>query len=198
MSRPVTASSVRSVCVFCSSSSAVPHVFFEAADELGAELARRDLTLVYGGATVGLMGAVASEVRRNGGRVVGVIPGFMREREIANKDADELVVTGTMRERKEAMEQRADAFIAMPGGFGTLEEILEIITLRLLGRHQKPIVFLDTAGFYRPLLALFEELYEARFAKPESRDFYRVALTPAEALDHIVGHAPSVAPTKWL
>ena len=121
-------------------------------------------------------------------RVIGVIPRFMREREIAYEAADELIATETMRERKEEMEKRADAFIALPGGFGTLEEILEVLTLRQLGRHSKPIAFLDTANFYRPLVAMFEHLYENKFAKPDYRRFYHIAETPADALEYFTNH----------
>jgi len=181
---------IKAVCVYSSSSNAVPKIFFDAAEELGGLLAERRISLVYGGACIGLMGAVARAVHRGGGHVIGVIPGFMRKHEIAYEAADELIATETMRERKAEMEKRADAFVALPGGFGTLEEILEILTLRQLGRHHKPIAFLDTQGFYRPLVAMFEHLYENRFAKPISRDNYHIARTPADALDYIASHAP--------
>ncbi len=176
------------ICVYSSSSNAVPKIFFDAAEELGELLAQRKIVLVYGGANVGLMGALARSVHRHGGRVIGVIPRFMREREIAYEAADELIATETMRERKEEMEKRADAFIALPGGFGTLEEILEVLTLRQLGRHSKPIAFLDTANFYRPLVAMFEHLYENKFAKPDYRRFYHIAETPADALEYFTNH----------
>lgn len=180
---------LRAVCVYSSSSNSVPKPFFDAAEELGELLALRKISLVYGGASIGLMGAVARSVHRHGGHVVGVIPKFMREREIAYEAADELIATETMRERKEEMERRADAFVALPGGFGTLEEILEVLTLRQLGRHHKPIAFLDTQNFYRPLIQLFDQLYEHRFAKPAAREHYHVAETPAGILDYFARHS---------
>ncbi|MFA6547179.1 MAG: TIGR00730 family Rossman fold protein, partial [Limisphaerales bacterium] len=116
---------MKSICVYCSSSSAVDARYVEAAVEFGTHLGRRGLTLVYGGASVGLMGQLAQAVHRGGGRVLGVIPQSLRDREIAYEAADELVVTRDLRERKAVMESRADAFVALPGGFGTLEEVLE-------------------------------------------------------------------------
>ena len=123
---------IRSVCVYSSSSDAVAPQFVEAAEALGAALAKRQMTLVFGGGRVGLMGVVARAVHQHGGQVIGVIPDFMRSREIAYEEADELIFTKTMRERKAIMEDRSDAFMTLPGGFGTLEEILEIITLKQL------------------------------------------------------------------
>ncbi len=191
-------SEIKTVCVYCSSSGAVPKPFFAAAEGLGELLARRGLALVYGGAHVGLMGALARSVHRHGGRVIGVIPRFMHEREIAYEAADEVMITETMHERKHAMEKRADAFVALPGGFGTLEETLEVLTLRQLDRHRKPIVFLNTAGFYDPLLALFERIYADQFAKSEYRQFYHVAATPADALDYLTAYVPPLSVSKWL
>lgn len=191
-------SEIKTVCVYCSSSNSVPKPFFDAAEELGGLLAKRQLTLVYGGANVGLMGVLAKSVHLHGGRVVGVIPTFMRECGIVYEAADERIVTETMRERKDVMERRADAFVALPGGFGTLEEILEVLTLRQLGRHHKPIVFLDTAGFFQPLLKLFEQIYADKFAKPEYRQFYNVAETPADALNYLAAFTPPPTVSKWL
>jgi uncharacterized protein (TIGR00730 family) len=178
-----------SVCVYCSSSSAIAPHFAEAAVELGTLLGRQGLALVYGGASVGLMGVLAQAVQRHGGRVIGFIPQSLRDREIAYEAADELVVTRDLRERKALMESRADAFVALPGGFGTLEEVLEILTLKQLRAHQKPVVFLNTAGFYDPLLAVFEQLREQRFARPESRQAYHVVAEPAEAIQWL-RHGP--------
>ena len=131
--------------------------------------------LVWGGATVGLMGEVARAARVAGGRTIGVIPEALRAVEIADHAADELVVTADMLTRKGELARRADAFVALPGGFGTLEELLEQLTGRLLGFHDKPIVLVDVGGFWQPLLELFEHLYRERFARPESRGAYTVA-----------------------
>lgn len=190
--------SLKAVCVYSSSSNAVPREFFAAAEEFGELLARRKVSLVYGGATVGLMGVLAKSVHRHGGHVIGVIPKFMREREIAYEAADELILTDDLRERKAIMESRADAFVALPGGFGTLEEILEILTLRQLQSHQKPVAFLNTGGFFDPLLQMFERLYEHQFTKVEYRHYYHVAAKPGEVLEHFANHKPQSAVSKWL
>lgn len=188
---------MKAVCVYCSSSSAIDPHYVEAAEQLGALLGQRRMTLVYGGASVGLMGRLAQAVHRAGGRVLGVIPQSLRDREIAYEAADELIVTRDLRERKAIMETRADAFVALPGGFGTLEEVLEVLTLKQLRSHQKPIVFLNTAGFYDRLLAVFEQLYEQRFTKADYRHFYHVAAHPPEVLHHLDHARPVPEVSKW-
>jgi len=187
----------QSICVFSSSSEAVAPEFFQVAAHLGAGLARRRFTLLYGGGRVGLMGALARSVHQHGGRVVGVIPGFLREREIAYEAADELIVTRDLRERKAVLEARADAFIALPGGFGTLEEILEILTLKQLQQHNKPVVFLNTGGFFDPLLEFFNRLYDGRFAKEAYRQLYHAATGPDEAFAYVERYQPAPAVSKW-
>lgn len=151
------------ICVYCSASDQIAPQFFEVARELGSLIARRGDTLVYGGASVGLMGCVAEAVQADGGHVVGVIPERLVAREIAYKHADELLVTADMRERKAAMENRADAFFALPGGLGTLEEITEIMNLRKLGYTDKPLVLLNIDGFYDPLVVLLDHMIKGRF-----------------------------------
>ncbi|MDD2708513.1 MAG: TIGR00730 family Rossman fold protein [Verrucomicrobiae bacterium] len=188
---------IRSVCVYSASSNAIDPAFFSAADELGALLAAKKWTLVFGGGKVGLMGEVARAVHRAGGRVVGVIPESLKKKEIAYDMADELVVTRTMRERKAIMDERADAFIALPGGFGTLEEIIEALTLKLLRYHRKPVVFLNTNGFYDPLLTLFDHIYEHRFAKAECRALYHVCRQPKEAVWYLEQYVPPPSDRKW-
>jgi uncharacterized protein (TIGR00730 family) len=171
------------VCVYCSSSGAVapPHVL--AARTFGSGLAARGHGLVWGGARVGLMGQVAAAARAGGASTIGVIPESMMGREIADHDATELIVTPDMGTRKAEMAKRSDAFVALPGGFGTLEELLEQLTLRSLRFHDKPLVLVDVEGFWRPLLDLFEHLYEEQFARPESRDAYVVVDGPEAALE---------------
>lgn len=188
---------IRSVCVFSSSSDAVASHYMEAASALGALLAEQKLTLVYGGGKVGLMGAVARAVHANGGKVIGVIPHYLRKKEVAYEQADELIVTKCLRERKAIMEERADAFVALPGGFGTLEEILEILTLKQLEAHGKPVVFLNTNGFFEPLLAMFERLYHERFTKRDYRGHYHIAEAPSEVLAHFDGYRPPPKVHKW-
>ena len=188
---------IRSVCVYSSSSDAVAPPYVAAAEALGAALARSDVTLVFGGGRVGLMGVVARAVHQNGGRVIGVIPDFMRSKEIAYEEADELVITKTMRERKAIMEERSDAFVTLPGGFGTLEEILEIITLKQLETHSKPVVLLNTRGFFNPLLVMFEQLYREGFTKEHYRGHYHVAAEPEAALHHLENYQPPPRVQKW-
>lgn len=188
---------IRSVCVYSSSSDAVAPQFVEAAEALGAALAKRQMTLVFGGGCVGLMGVVARAVHQHGGQVIGVIPEFMRSREIAYEESNELIVTKTMRERKAIMEERSDAFVTLPGGFGTLEEILEIITLKQLETHSKPVVLLNTRGFFDPLLAMFEQLYRERFTKEHYRGHYHVAAEPEAALLHLENYQPPPRVQKW-
>jgi len=144
------------LCVYCSSSDRLDPKYTAAAEQLGHELVARGFGLVYGVGKTGLMGAVARAVKARGGRVVGVIPEFMKARELAYDEADELVTVVTMRERKLLMEARADAFVALPGGFGTLEEIMEILTLRQLDVVRKPCVFFNQDGFYDDLLQTVE------------------------------------------
>lgn len=170
------------VCVFAGSADDVRPAYVAAARRLGEGLARAGLTLVYGGGRVGLMGAAAEAARAAGGRVVGVIPRVLVAREIADEAADELIVTDDLRQRKALMEQRAQAFVALPGGFGTLEEVFEVLTLRHLGLHAKPVVLLDVDGFYRPLRALFDHIIREGFARPDRRRLYRFAADADEAL----------------
>ena len=188
---------VRSVCVFSSSSDAVAPHYVDAASALGALLARERLTLVYGGGKVGLMGAVARAVHANGGKVIGVIPQYLRKKEVTYEESDELIVTKDLRERKAVMEERADAFVALPGGFGTLEEILEILTLKQLEAHGKPVVFLNTNGFFAPLLAMFDRLYEERFTKRDYSGHYHIATSPEGVLAHFDDYQPPPKVHKW-
>ncbi|MBI2926966.1 MAG: TIGR00730 family Rossman fold protein [Verrucomicrobia bacterium] len=186
-----------SICVFCSSSGAVAANFFEATRELGALIGQRRMTLVYGGGNIGLMGVLAKSVHKHGGRVVGVIPQFMRDKGLAYDAADELIVPRDLRARKAIMEERAEAFCALPGGLGTLEEILEMLTLKQLEQHTKPIVFVNTDGFFDPLLHLFDQFYEQRFAKPESRRHFHVAAQPQEVFAHLDCYQPPRTTGKW-
>jgi len=170
------------VCVYCASSNHVDPLYFDDARALGRLLAEAGHPLVYGGGKVGLMGEVARAIHAHGGKVIGVIPSTMTGVEIAYHDADELIITDTMRQRKQIMEDRADAFITLPGGFGTLEEISEMIVGRLLGFHDKPIVLLNSHGFYDPLLTLFDHFIKHRFAKPEHLGAFTVVDTPEAAV----------------
>lgn len=159
-------------------------------------MAARGWALVYGGGNTGSMGAVAKGVKAGGGRVVGIIPEFMKAKELAFAEADELVTVETMRDRKRMMEERADAFLTLPGGWGTLEEILEILVLRQLDRTRKPCVILNQGGFYDDLLKLFERMVAERFNKPGNLGLYTAVTDIPGAMEALA--APSlVADTKW-
>ncbi len=188
---------LKSLCVFCSSSDAVNPVHFQVAEELGLVLCHRNITLIYGGTTVGLMGKLANTVKQNGGKVIGVIPQSIQSKGIAHPTLDELIVTKDLRERKSIMEERADGFIALPGGFGTLEETIEILTLKQLQLHSKPVIFLNINGFYDPLVELFEHIFREKFAKPSTRDLYYIAPDVKSTFSYLDNYQPSSIPTKW-
>jgi len=173
------------ICVYCASSSAVDQEYLRAAQELGRLLGSRGHSLVYGGGRIGLMGELARAVKGAGGRVVGVIPRSMVELGLAYEQADRMVVTEALAERKAYMEQHADAFVALPGGLGTLEELIQVITLKQLGRLSAAIVLLNVAGFYDHLLAHLERICRLRFAGPECRRLYQVVASPSEALEYV-------------
>jgi uncharacterized protein (TIGR00730 family) len=185
------------LCVCCSSSDVIEPVYFEAAKELGTALASRGDVLIYGGTNMGLMGTVARSAHQQGGRVVGIIPGFMATRGLAYAPADELILTRDMRERKALMESRSDAFIGLPGGFGTLEEMLEMITLKQLQQHTKPIVFLNIAGFYDPLAELFRHVHTHRFAKSYADSLYHFSPTIADAFSYLDSYEAPRLELKW-
>jgi cytokinin riboside 5'-monophosphate phosphoribohydrolase len=187
----------KSLCVYCASSGMVKPLYFEAAAELGRTIAGRGYELIYGGTNVGLMGVVARTVQQGGGRVVGVIPEALVARGIAYEGADELIVTRDMRDRKAVMAERAGAFVALPGGFGTLEELLETITQKQLRYHNKPIVLMNTAGFYDKLIEVFEAFYESSFAKPAYRELYHLAGEPGAVMSYLDSYVPHEVVAKW-
>lgn len=186
---------MKRVCVYCSSSDRVPPVYQEAARALAREITAAGLDLVYGGAAVGLMGLVAAGVKEGGGHVVGIIPEKLAS--LGWKGCDEIVVTPDMRSRKQKMEELADGFIALPGGFGTLEEILEIITLKQLLYHTKPIVLLDTAGFYQDLVHLFSRIFSDGFSRSEFADYYHLASEAKDAIRYLLDYQPPQPIAKW-
>jgi uncharacterized protein (TIGR00730 family) len=185
---------VESVCVFCGSSSAVDPAYLRAAAALGRALAEAGLRLVYGGGGVGLMGACARAAHEAGGRVLGVIPDFLVGREHALETIEHVVVAN-MHERKMMMFERSDAFVVLPGGVGTLEEVVELLSWRRLGLHAKPVVFHNPAGFWRPLFDLFQHTVEAKFTPPE----FMQAWTAVERIEDVVpvllAAEPDLAPT---
>lgn len=173
------------VCVFCSSSARIDRATVELAAAVGTELARRGHTLVSGGGSVSCMGAVARAARAGGARTVGVIPRVLVDLEVADHDADELVVTPDMRTRKGVMDARSDAFLTLPGGLGTLEELLEIWVSRTLAMHGKPVVVLDPDGLYDPLRAQVDLLVERGFVRPGARDAVHWVREVGQAFDLI-------------
>jgi uncharacterized protein (TIGR00730 family) len=189
--------SMTSVCVFCGSAGGADPTFAAAAREVGAELARRGLVLVYGGGRVGLMGEVATAALAAGGRVVGVIPRALGTKEIAFAEATELIVVESMHARKALMADRADAFVALPGGFGTLDELFEILTWAQLRIHQKPVALLNVAGFFTPLLAWLDYVVAAGLLKLKHRELLIVADTVPGLLDRLAAFTPPPAVRKW-
>jgi uncharacterized protein (TIGR00730 family) len=159
----------RSVCAFCASSDGVNPIYLEAAKALGQTVAKRGWQLVYGGADVGLMGAMADAALAAGGSVTGVIPRALVDREFAHRGLTELIETGSMHERKAEMERRADAFLVLPGGLGTLDEMCEMLTWSLLGIHQKPIVLVNTAGYWDAFLGMLDAAVNAGFLRSTHR-----------------------------
>ena len=157
---------IRSACVFCGSGSGKNPIFAEGAQRLGRDLAEAGIRLVYGGGSLGLMGETARAVLANGGEVTGIIPAFLSDREKMLKDVQELIVTDDMHERKALMFEKSEAIIALPGGIGTLEELVEQLTWSQLGQHTKPIIVADLAGYWSPLLQLFEQMRDETFIRP--------------------------------
>ena len=185
------------VCVFCGSSAGVDGVYVDAARDLGRLLARRGVTLVYGGARVGGMGAMADSALDDGGRVVGVMPRPLWSREVGHTGLTELLVVDTMHERKALMAERSDAFVALPGGAGTLEELFEMWTWAQLGIHTKPVALLNVGGFFDPLLAMVEHLVTQGFVRPAHRAMLVVEEQPDRLLARLAAYeAP--ATTRWL
>lgn len=171
-----------SICVFCSASTRIDDAFLDLARDLGAELAARGHGLVTGGGSVSCMGAVARAARAGGARTIGVIPAALQDLELADDEADELIVVPDMRTRKAEMDRRADAFLAMPGGLGTLEELLEIWVARTLKMHQKPVVVLDPTLLFAPLREQVDVLVAGGFVRASARDALEWTTTPADAV----------------
>jgi uncharacterized protein (TIGR00730 family) len=186
-------SKIRNICVYCGSALGSDPRFQEAADTLGALMAAADIGLVFGGGEDGLMGRVAHAVLGNGGRVVGVIPTFLVKREHALREAQELIVVDNMHQRKQLMFERADAFIALPGGIGTLEELVEQLTWVQLARHAKPVLIADIAGFWRPLLSLFAHMHNLGFIREGFDVRYLVAEKIEDALPMLESAASRAA-----
>ncbi|MGO9246176.1 MAG: TIGR00730 family Rossman fold protein [Verrucomicrobiia bacterium] len=186
-----------SICVYCGSSPGNDPAFLRAAREVGTLLAKRGITLVYGGGNTGLMGVVADAVLAAGGRVVGVIPGHLVQKEVGHNGLTEQHVVATMHERKGKMATLADGFLALPGGVGTLEEIIEVFVWMQLGLHAKPCALLNVNGYYDPLIKFLTRMTESRFLRAEQLSQLIVAREPSEALDRLQSFTPTTV-EKWM
>ncbi|MBQ8684226.1 MAG: TIGR00730 family Rossman fold protein [Clostridia bacterium] len=180
------------VCVYGASSNEIDKAYITATEELGEKLAREGHRLVYGGGGAGLMGAAARGMTRGGGYIVGVVPHFLRVDGILYEHCDEMVYTDTMRQRKQVMDERADAFIVTPGGIGTYEEFFEMYTLKQLGQHSKPIIIYNIGGYYDRLLEMLHFTVERGFMRQKSMTLFTVATTPEEALGQLTAPAETV------
>jgi len=186
-----------SICVYCGSSPGSDPAFLRAAREIGMLIARRGHTLVYGGGNVGLMGAIADAAMAAQGRVIGVIPDHLERKELAHGGLTKLHVVPSMHERKALMASLADAFLALPGGVGTLEEIIEAFVWTQLGLHAKPCAFLNVNGYYDPLVAFLTHMTDSRFLRPEQLSQLIVARDPSEALERLLSTTP-IPIEKWM
>lgn len=184
---------MKSIAVFCGSNEGSSSIYKESAAQLGKVLAEQQITLIYGGSNVGLMGAVADAVLEHGGRVIGVLPHFLQAREIAHKGLTELIMVDSMHERKAKMAELADGFIALPGGPGTMEEYFEIFTWGQLGLHQKPCGLLNINGYFNSLVSMFDVMEREQFMQPKYRSMVLTDHTPEGLLQQFAAYtAPSV------
>ncbi|MBG6290611.1 MULTISPECIES: TIGR00730 family Rossman fold protein [Pseudomonas] len=188
---------LRSICVFCGASPGATPIYQEAAEALGRHLAENGIQLVYGGGAVGLMGMVANAALAAGGEVIGIIPQSLKDAEVGHSGLTRLEVVDGMHARKARMAELSDAFIALPGGLGTLEELFEVWTWGQLGYHAKPLGLLEVNGFFDPLLAFLDHLVQERFVRQPHRDMLQRAASPAELVDALAAWKPLAAP-KWV
>jgi uncharacterized protein (TIGR00730 family) len=197
---PSTQTVIRSVCVYCGSSSRVADRYKENAAALGKMLAEKGIDVVYGGGRVGLMGIVADAAMNAGGKVIGIIPQYIQAKEVEHHGLTELHVVDSMHTRKRMMAEKSDAFVVLPGGFGTLDEAFEIITWKQLQMHEKPVIIFNDGGFWQPLIALMDNLIAEGFANNRHRSMYQVAQTLPEIFEILkqpVAPAPPIE-TKWM
>ena len=188
---------MKSIAVYCGSSAGTNPLYIAQAQALGAAMVAQNLTLVYGGGRVGLMGTIADAVLALGGRVIGVIPDFLDAKELAHKGCTELHVVKSMHERKLMMADRADGFIAMPGGYGTLEELFEVLTWGQLGLHQKPVALLNVDGYYDHLLLALDRMRDDQLLRAENRAQLLQSANPQDLLVQMAAYQP-VELAKWL
>lgn len=185
------------ICVFSSSSNAIANIYFEEAEKLGQLIGSKGHALINGGANVGLMEAVTIAASKTGAKTTGILPERLIGRSLASDNSHQVIVTSDMQERKAKMRELSDAFIALPGGFGTLEEVLEVLTLRQLSYHTKPVVFINTNNFYRYLIKQFEVSFSEMFAKKLYKELYFFAENALEAMEYIENYIPVELDSKW-
>lgn len=179
------------ICVFCASSEKIDKSYIQAGESFGEALAERGHTLVFGAGKYGVMGAVARGLRRKGGKAIGVIPTFFDDMDVMFTDC-EIISTETMRERKSIMEDKSDAFVVMPGGIGTFEEFFEVLTLKQLGRHEKPVIIYNVNGFYNSMLKMLDLVIEEQFMADKCRALFSVCDTAEEIFNYLDDYAPDM------
>ena len=190
---------IKNICVFASSSNYLEEVFYKDARELGLLIGQNGYNIVYGGSKLGMMYACAGAVKETGGKIIGIMPERLANMGCANpEDCDEFILTAGMRERKAKLDELSDAVIAIAGGYGTLEELSELIVQKQLGYSNKPIVILNTDGFYNKLIEFFETIITREFANAASRKLYYIANTPLEAIEYIKTYIPEEIGTKFI
>lgn len=188
---------MKNICIYASSSNAIEKTYFEQTVVLAELIAKKGWGIIFGAGMSGLMGAAADSALKTGGKITGIIPDLLNIKNVVHEKCHELIVTKTMRERKKLMEERADAFIAMPGGFGTMEELLEIITLKQLEYHKKPVVIMNFNHYYDVLKALFEHIIAEHFATKDSENLYYFTEQPQDAIDYIENYRFMDFKTKY-
>ncbi len=189
---------IKNICVFASSSNYLEEIYYKDAQELGVLIAKNGYNIVYGGSKLGMMYACAGAVKENGGKIIGIMPERLANMGCANpEDCDEFFLTTGMRERKAKLDEFSDAVVAIAGGYGTLEELSELIVQKQLGYNNKPIVILNTAGFYDKLIEFFEDIIKKNFANTESRKLYFIAENPQQAIEYIQSYKPEEICAKF-
>ena len=191
-------SEIKKICVYGAGSSDLDQEYFDAAYELGRLAAERGIGVVYGGGNTGIMGHLALGVVDNGGELIGVAPEFMRPRNVLFQRCTELIYTADMRERKRVMEESSDAFVVMPGGFGTVEEYYEVLTAKTLGLHSKPIALVNTRGVWNEMEAFVRVILKEHFTNETCVGAYRLCSTPAEALDFVMSDPGRDKTPEWM
>ena len=193
----MTSEKKKTLCIYCSSSNDLPEKFYKISKELGEMLAQKGYNMVYGGSTRGMMGTIADNALKNGAEVIGVMPEKFQDWGLQQPNLTKLIITKDMRERKATMEKHADAFIAMPGGFGTFEEIFEILVAKQLNYHNKPVIYMNFDGYYDNMFKMFDTVYQNNFAKQETKTLYFIANTLEEMFDYIQNYQAKEFVMKW-